>query len=166
MPGFPRLRCGRQDGVFNRQRTCGSEKGVNAIGIGVQHGPGVTAADLVIGFRRPFKAEGAHEAVFDKAIGTGKLRPAPKRTMPVVVHMPQPILRGDKSLGKKGIVFGCRLDVRDSPAVADNVDRLLQTGHGEGRRHIGKCGLKVCLGDTLGHAASIITSCFGALSLS
>ena len=46
--------------------------------------------------------------------------------MAIVVHMPEPILRGHESLGEEGIVFGLGPDMGNTPGIPTYIHRLLQ----------------------------------------
>jgi hypothetical protein len=132
MPVGPGLGRGFQKAVFDGQGLRRGDKRIDAGGMGGEHGAGFSARDLVIGLGRLFQPEGAHQAVFGQPLGPDAFGPPAQGPMPVVIHVPEPILSGNKPLRKKDIVLVLGPNMRDSPVVSNDLDGLAQSLQPEG----------------------------------
>ena len=79
--------------------------------------------------------------------------------MAIVVHMPEPILRGHESLRKEGVMFVVGPDVGNTPGIPAYVNGLLQPRQVQSGGDIGECGLQVGVRDATGHNPSRANSC-------
>ena len=76
--------------------------------------------------------------------------------MPVVIHMPEPVLGHGKALGKERIMLGPGTDVRNPPLIANDVDRPLQAGKTHLRGHVWQGGFQVRFRNSLWHPDSVV----------
>ncbi len=135
VPGLPGFRAQAGDGILNRQRACGGrglDVGVDSPGVSVQHLTGMVVHRLVIGPGAGFQAKAAHQQVLLQRLRTYHLGPTSAAPAPVVLHLPQPVLGGDKPLGKKGVRLAAGPQVGDAPAVAVHLGGGAQPLEGNG----------------------------------
>ena len=141
LPGLPRLRpfvLGEKasNGILGGQRaihvilSLSKDESVDPGGVGVEHHAGVAVHDVVVGLGAGYQAEAAHQLVlFQCAVADG-LGPAAAASQAVVLHMPQPVLGGHKSLGEEGVVLVFGPHVGDAQLVAVYLHRGLQAVQG------------------------------------
>ena len=71
--------------------------------------------------------------------------------MAVEVHVPEPVLGGGETLGKKEIPLVLRPDVGDAPRIPVDLDFPLEAGQLQGGPGIRKRGFEIVVSDVEGH---------------
>ena len=82
----------------------------------------------MIGARADGQAKPAHVDVLGDGARSHPLREAAVRPSPVVLHVPEPVLGVDQTLGEEGVVRRARVDVRDTLGIAPDLRASLESG--------------------------------------
>ena len=131
------------DGILGRQRRVAGDESVDAGGVGVQHHFRSGACRLAIRPGRVLQPVPAHLHVRTNGRIAGRLGPAAHGAESVVLHGPQPVLRGYESLGEPGVVLANGADVRDAPLIAPDPHVGLQARQVEHAVQGRKGGLQI-----------------------
>ncbi len=100
--------------------------GVHAAHEGFDQPAGVRSVAAPLRFHVAAVREQAGERVALDVVGTGDFRePSFSRPTPEL-HLPQPILGGDKPLREEKVVYGLGVHMRDAPPIAEDLDRTLK----------------------------------------
>ena len=102
------------------------DEGVDPGGVGVEDHAGVVIHGGVVGLGAGGEAEAAHQLVLLQRAVAGGLGPASAAPQSVVLHVPQPVLGGDETLGEEGVVLVPGADVGYAQAVAVDFDLASQ----------------------------------------
>ncbi len=143
VPGLPRLGRASHQPVLRRQRRGRGNEGVDPGGVGVQHGPRLGVQFGVVPLRRGAQLEAPHGHVLLYRARPGVLGPAARGPAPVVLHLPQPVLRRHEALGEERIVHRPGPCVRDAVAVSVHLDRPLQPREAQRAGGLRQCSLQL-----------------------
>ena len=121
----------------------GVEEGIDAGRVGLEHHARLGGRPLVVDAGASVEAEPARQHVLGDGGLAHELRPSSARPSAVVLHVPQPILGVDESLGEERVVEGSGPRVRDTLAVPPDVDGARQAPESLRAREIGKRGHEV-----------------------
>ena len=119
-----------QQNEFRRKRTATLiEKGVHAIGIGVQPGERVLGkmGDARLG--EAIKAEQAHETIGGQRIASSNLSKTTSTHPALKLHLPESVLSVDIALREEDIEHALATDMRDRMAIADDLDGTIEVFH-------------------------------------
>ncbi len=126
---LPVLGPGAQEQELRRQRSLVAiDIGIHAIGIGLQHGPGLGRGLGQDGLGVAPHAQGTQEAVGIQRARPQDFRQATGHDALAHLQLPQPILRVDEAERKVGILRIGRLDMRHGMAVPNDRYAITQAG--------------------------------------
>ena len=131
LPRRPGLRPSIENGVLDRKGHGRIDERVHTGGVGVKHGARLAGGRLVVGLRRTLEAHPAEQAVLRQRRLPRELGPSAQHPVPVVVHVPEPVLRCCKSLGEERVRLVLGPDVRDAPPVTEHGHRPSEVGQTE-----------------------------------
>ena len=109
----------------------------------VQHRAGFRIHQGVVGARAGLQPHAAHEPVLLQPYRPRQFRPTAVGAVPVVVHVPQPILGREESLGKEGVLHRRSLGVWNAVNVAIDAHGSIQPRHFYGLARFGHRPLQV-----------------------
>ena len=149
VPRDPGLGSGLHEGVLGGLRLGSANPGVDAGGVGVQHGPGLRVQSLVVCLDRAAELEPPHLDVLVHGDFPDQLGQRTVRGPAVLLHVPEPVLGRGEPLPEEGVVGRLSLDVGDAVGVAIYLHGGIEAFETVGRRRIGKSGDQVLLGQAL-----------------
>ena len=119
-----------QDDELGRQRPLVAlDQGIDAGGIGLEHGSGVRREIGEIGFGDAIDAEDTEKLVGAEAGLAEQLREPAGADPPAHFHLPEPILGVHVAEREGGVGLRAGIDVRDAVPVADDLDGRAEAGH-------------------------------------
>ena len=105
VPRLPRFGAYAGDFVLRRQRLAMFDEGIDSASVGVEHTAGVLGHGPIVRPRAGFQTEPPHQFVLFQCRRTDDLRPPAHPSPPVVFHVPQTVLGGDKPLGEESVAL-------------------------------------------------------------
>jgi hypothetical protein len=124
----PGLRRKAQQGELQRPLTGAlAHPGIDAGRVGFQRAAGLSGQTGQLIFGRAVQSQGAREAIHRQRHLAQHLAQAARAHAPLQLHLPQPVLGVDVALSKEKVILVLGVDMRHSPAVADDLHRTVQT---------------------------------------